>query len=337
MKQTPRTTQQTPAILHTPTEVAGAPAAPPGAIPGPLDLLAIVLMVILCLSWGLNQVAVKLALPDVPPVIQATIRAAGATVLLAIWMRLRGVAFDFADGTLKPGLLIGLLFAVQFVLIYRGLLYTSASRSVVYLSTAPIFVVIAARWFLPIERFTPLQWGGLSVSFAGIILAFGEASPFEKPEQALGNIMMLIAAIGAAGTTLIAKASVLSRAPCEKTLLYQLGAAVPVSALAAAVLGEHIESMPSNLSIASLIFQTAWVVFITYLVWYGLIQHYSANRLAALTFLTPLFGVAAGYLVLDEPMTPWFLTAVAMVTVGTSLPRVPDLLALRSRLSPPRR
>ncbi len=329
----------TPAVLDTPVEVVAAPGPTPDASTGPLDLIAITLTVILCLSWGLNQVAVKLALHDVPPVMQATIRAAGATLLLAIWMKLRGVSFNFRDGTLKPGLLIGLLFTFEYILIYQGLLYTSASRSVVYLYTAPIFVVIASRWFLPGERFTRLQWLGIVLSFSGIVIAFGESSPFAKPEQALGNAMMVLAAIGAAGTTLIAKASSLCRAPYEKTLFYQLAIAVPVSALCVFLLGESMTSVPSNLSIASLIFQTAWVAFITFLIWYGLVQHYSANRLAALTFLTPLFGVAAGYLVLDEPLTPQFLTAVVMVTVGTALPRLPDARAAlrRARARTPQR
>ena len=39
---------------------------------------AIALMLMLCLSWGFNQIAVKLALPDVPPMLQALIRSAGA-------------------------------------------------------------------------------------------------------------------------------------------------------------------------------------------------------------------------------------------------------------------
>jgi drug/metabolite transporter (DMT)-like permease len=325
----------TPELLDTPVVVGAPTGASPDPATGPLDLLAIMLTVILCLSWGLNQVAVKLALPDVPPVMQATIRAAGATILLGIWMLARGVRFDFRDGTLKPGILIGLLFTGEYILIYQGLLYTSASRSVVYLYTAPIFVVIASRWFLPGERFTSLQWIGIFLSFAGIVIAFGEASPFEKPEQALGNAMMVLAAIGAAGTTLVAKASSLCRAPYEKTLFYQLAMAVPVSAVCMLLLGESITSVPSNLSIASLIFQAAWVAFITFLIWFGLVQRYSANRLAALTFLTPLFGVAAGYLILDEPLTTRFLIAVAMVTAGTLLPRLPDgreaLRRVRSR------
>ena len=231
-------TPDTPTVLNTPVEVGTAP--PPDANTGPLDLLAIMLTVILCLSWGLNQVAVKLALPDVPPVIQVTVRAAGATLLLAIWMFARGIKFDFRDGTLKPGILIGLLFTFEYVLIYQGLLYTSASRSVVYLYTAPIFVVIASRWFLPGERFTSLQWIGIVLSFAGIVIAFGEASPFEKPEQALGNAMMVLAAIGAAGTTLVAKASSLCRAaPREDLVLPDRPIGSGVGGLRAAVGRDH--------------------------------------------------------------------------------------------------
>jgi drug/metabolite transporter (DMT)-like permease len=322
---------ETPIVpLNTAVAPTQTPTREQEALSHPLDLLAIVLMVILCLSWGLNQVAVKLALSDVPPVTQATIRAVGATLLLGIWMLWRKVPFHFRDGTLKPGILIGLLFTFEYILIYQGLLYTSASRSVVYLYTAPIFVVIGARWFLPGERFTVTQWAGLVLSFSGIVLAFGESSPFAKPEQAMGNLMMVLAAIGAAGTTLVAKASSLNRAPYEKTLMYQLAIAAPVSAFCGYLLGEHMDTIPSALSIGSLLFQTVWVVGFTYLAWYALVQRYSANRLAAITFLTPLFGVAAGHYILDEPLSAGFLIAVAMVTLGTLLPRIPVGPALRN-------
>jgi drug/metabolite transporter (DMT)-like permease len=54
-------------------------------------------------------------------------------------------------------------------------------------------------------------------------------------------------------------------------------------------------------------------------IWFALIVRYSANRLSAFTFLTPIFGVAAGYLVLNEPLTPAFALAVTFVTVGLVL------------------
>ena len=53
---------------------------------------------------------------------------------------------------------------------------------------------------------------------------------------------------------------------------------------------------------ASLAYQTLWVVSVTFVVWFALIVRYSASRLSAFTFLTPLFGVAAGHLVLGEPL-----------------------------------
>src|SRR3954452_22599624 len=96
---------------------------------------AIALMLMLCVSWGFNQIAVKLALPDVPPMLQAMFRSVGALPMLIA--RLRGVPVFQRDGTLGPGLFAGVLFGFEFVLIFRGLLLTSASRAVVFLYTAP--------------------------------------------------------------------------------------------------------------------------------------------------------------------------------------------------------
>ena len=107
------------------SSIAATPSAGRALSPG-----AIALMLMLCLSWGFNQIAVKLALPDVPPMMQALIRSAGAlpVMLFAGW--LRGVKFFERDGSLLPGLLAGTLFGIEFVLIYRGLLLTSASRAI---------------------------------------------------------------------------------------------------------------------------------------------------------------------------------------------------------------
>ena len=89
-------------------------------------------MLMLCVSWGFNQIAVKLALPDIPPMLQATIRSTGALPVLLLIARLRGVKLFERDGTLWPGLFAGLMFGLEFVMIYRGLLLTSASRAVVF-------------------------------------------------------------------------------------------------------------------------------------------------------------------------------------------------------------
>src|ERR1700687_6346635 len=114
----------------------------------PLSAGAAALMLMLCLSWGFNQIASRLVLPDVPPMLQALPRAVGALPVLLIIGWLRGVKFFQRDGTLWAGLSAGIIFGIEFVLIYRGLLLTSASRAVVFLYTAPFFVALGSYLFL---------------------------------------------------------------------------------------------------------------------------------------------------------------------------------------------
>jgi drug/metabolite transporter (DMT)-like permease len=285
----------------------------------PLDLAGAALVVLLCLSWGFNQVAVKLALPDIPPLIQAAIRSTGAALLVAAWARLRAIPLLQRDGTLLPGLAAGLLFGLEFILIYRGLLYTTASRAALFIYTAPFFVVLGARWFLPGDRFNLAQWIGLALSFAGIVVAFGVPTPSAHPRELLGDVMMIVAAASWAATTLIIKASALNRVPAEKTMLYQLVVSAPLLPAGALVFGERMIAMPSFVALGSLAYQTVWVVSITFVIWFALVQRYSASRLSAFTFLTPLFGVAAGYVVLNEPITPAFAAAVVLVVAGLVL------------------
>jgi len=276
------------------------------------------LVVFICFTWGFNQPAIKLAIHDVPPLTQCAIRSSLATLILLGLMRWRGLPIVARDGTLAAGLIAGLLFGVEFLLIYRGLLYTTASRAVLFIYLAPFFVVIGARWLFPGDRFGPKQWLGLLMAFIGMVVAFGAPAPTTEPRQLLGDLMMAFAALGWAATTLIIKSSALARVSPEKTLLYQLVVCVPIVALGALVFGERITAMPSVVALGSLAYQTI-VVGTTFSLWFALIVKFSASRLSAFTFLTPLFGVAAGHLVLGEPLTPAFALAVLLVAAGLVL------------------
>jgi len=284
----------------------------------PLDAASMVLVVFICLTWGFNQPAIKLAIHDVPPLTQCAIRSSLATLIVLGLMRLRGLPIAARDGTLVPGLMAGLLFGVEFLLIYRGLLYTTASRAVLFIYLAPFFVVIGARWLFPDDRFGLKQWLGLLMAFLGMVVAFGVPAPATEPNQLLGDVMMAFAALGWAATTLIIKSSALARVSPEKTLLYQLVVCVPIVAIGALVFGERITAMPSAVAVGSLAYQTI-VVGATFSLWFALIVKFSASRLSAFTFLTPLFGVAAGHLVLGEALTPDFALAVLLVAAGLIL------------------
>jgi drug/metabolite transporter (DMT)-like permease len=285
----------------------------------PLDALAIVVTVGLCLTWGFNQVAIKFALHDIPPLTQSAARSAIAALCVAGYAHVRGIALFKRDGTLWAGIAAGVLFAVEFVLVYRGLVWTTATRGVLFLYAAPFFIVIGSRLFIPGDRFYPLQWFGLALSFVGIVVAFGVPTPAADPHQLLGDLMLLGGGIAWAATTLVIKASPLSRISAEKTALYQLVISAPLLAICALALGERITTMPSAIAIASFAYQALWVVSVSFVIWFALIIRYSANRLSAFTFLTPLFGVAAGHLVLNEPLTPAFALAVGLVAAGLVL------------------
>jgi drug/metabolite transporter (DMT)-like permease len=285
----------------------------------PLDAASMALTVFLCLCWGFNQPAIKLGiLGGLPPLIQCGVRSFLGLVIVLAWMRMRGLSIFDRDGTLAAGLAAGALFGFEFLLIYRGLLYTSASRAVLFIYLAPFFVVLGARIFLPGDRFGAMQWAGLLLSFAGMVIAFGVPAPATEPMQVVGDLMMVTAAAGWAATTLVIKASALSRASPEKTLIYQLAVCVPMVGLGALVFGERVAAMPSAVAWGSLAYQTL-MVSTTFIAWFWLIVTYSASRLSAFSFLTPLFGVAAGHLVLGEPLTPAFALAVALVAAGLVL------------------
>ncbi len=289
----------------------------------PLSAGAVALMLMLCLSWGFNQIAVKLVLPDIPPMLQAMIRSAGALpVILGIgW--LRGVKFFRRDGTLGPGLFAGLLFGVEFVLIFRGLLLTSASRAVVFLYTAPFFVALGSYQFLG-ERLSALQWGGLALSFAGVALAIGVPQPDVDTSVLLGDLMVVGGGALWAATTLVAKGTALRNAAPEKALGYQVALSIPILGFAAWLSDETITHPPGSLSISLLAYQAVWVVGLTFVLWFALVKTYSASKLSAFTFITPLFGVAAGYVIMHDTLTMAFGAAALFVVAGLYFVNKPD-------------
>jgi drug/metabolite transporter (DMT)-like permease len=289
----------------------------------PLSPAAAAIAVVLCISWGLNQVAIKLAIPEIPPLVQAAFRSTFGVMLVLVWARWRGLSLTKADGTLVPGILAGVLFAAEFVLIYRGLLWTPASRASVFLYSAPFFVVLGAHWLLPAERFDLLQWIGLLLSFAGLVLAFGVRSPGGEAHEWVGDVMLLAAGAAWGATTLLIKGTPLASVSSEKVLLYQLIISAPIMALCAHLSGEQVLATPSALAVGALLYQTVWVVALTYIAWFALIQRYSASRLSAFTFLVPIFGVAAGHLVLGEALTAPFAAAAALVVAGLVLANRP--------------
>ena len=283
-----------------------------------LDSVAVTSLVLCCFLWGLNQVAVKAALPEVPPLAQAGLRSLGAALLVFAWARLRGIALFTRDGTLRSGLWAGSLFAAEFACIFIGLQFTTASRMAVFIYLSPFVVALGMPFIARSERLSLPQLLGLTIAFAGVAWAFAEGftQPAAGARQWLGDALGVLAAVLWGATTLTIRGSRLGAASAEKTLFYQL--AVSGVALCAASLASGAPwAVPlSTLAWASLGFQTVVVSFASYLLWFWLVRHYPATRLASFTLLTPVFGLLLGAGLLGEPITARLLIALAAVAIG---------------------
>jgi len=285
----------------------------------PLDATAVAIMLVLTALWGFQQVAAKLAAHGVSLVMQGAIRSAIAFALVLAWSRLRDIPLHTRDGTLVPGALAGILFGAEFAMIYAGLAHTTASRMVVFLYLAPALTALGLALLVPGELLAPRQWAGVALAFAGIVFAFRDGLMTGDRSTWIGDALGVAAAVCWAATTVLIRATPLARVRAEKTLAYQLGVSAPLMLLTSLALGEPgiVEATP--LAVASLAFQSIVIAFASYLAWFWLLTRYLGGRLAVFSFATPLFGVAAGHLVLGEPLTPAFLFAAGLVGAGIVL------------------
>ena len=285
-----------------------------------LDARAVVTLLACCILWGLNQVAAKVALADIAPLTQAAVRSAGAALLVLAWARWRGIALFESDRSGAAGLVAGALFAAEFACIFIGLQYTSASRMVVFIYLAPFVVALGMPFVARGERLRAAQWGGLLLAFAGVAWAFAEGfvadSATVGPRQWLGDSLGLAAALLWGGTTLVIRATPLAHVVAEKTLLYQLGVSAVLLALGAMLADEALPRSVGALAAGALAFQTVVVTFASYLAWFWLVRHYSATRISAFALLTPIAGLAAGVVLLGEPLTARLVLALASVATG---------------------
>jgi drug/metabolite transporter (DMT)-like permease len=283
-----------------------------------LDVPAMALLLGLCAIWGLGQVAIKIANPGVSPLYQAGIRSAVATLCLVAWAAARGVPLLRRDGTLGYGATIAAMFAAEFVFVYWGLAYTTASRAVLFIYTAPFVVALGAHVLLPGERLSRLKAAGLACAFAGLTLAFADGVRLPTRRELYGDTLELVGAILWGATTLVVKAQ---RRPisAHATLFYQVaGSAVVLFALAYAS-GEPGVTRATPLVLASLAYQGVVIAFASYLAWFWLLTRYPASQMHAFTFWTPLFGVGAGALLLREPVSGALAVAVGLVAAGIYL------------------
>ncbi len=284
----------------------------------PLDGLAMGLMCLLCVIWGMQQVAIKAAAPDLHPVLQNGLRSAIAALLIVLLVLARGESIEFFGHRLLAGMGAGLLFATEFLCVAFGLTYTSASHMAVFLYTAPVFAALGLHWCVPGEHLSRRQWLGVLIAFCGIATTFwnGFSAGTASRDMLFGDALGVLGGLLWAGATLVVRTTSLSEAPPSLPLLYQLVVSTALQLSVATACGQWGDVRMTRIAWSSLLFQGVVVAFVSYLVWYWLLRHYLASRLSAFSFLTPLFGVGFGVAFLAEPLDQRFILGAGLVFAG---------------------
>jgi len=283
-----------------------------------LDSLAVGILLVCCMFWGLQQVLVKSIMDEVAPLFQASLRCMGACVLLLVWCRVRGIRLFERDGSLWAGLLAGGLFAAEFACIYLGLRYTTASRLTVFLYTSPFWVAALVPLFVKSERLRPLQWLGMACAFVAVAFAMREGLGAGN-SSALGDLLGLAAGALWGLTTVSIRANNLTRISPEKLLFYQIATTAVAVPWISFALGETWSLDWSPMAWGSMLAQTVIGAFASYLAWMWMLGRYPATKISVFVFLTPLFALLFGTLWLGESATPTLLMALGLVAVGIVL------------------
>jgi drug/metabolite transporter (DMT)-like permease len=282
-----------------------------------VDGFGIALMLFLTLVWGMNIVVGKIAIRGLDPIFLSFLRAVIAAAALYLWCLYRKIPIFAKDDSLASGVIVGFLFGIEFLLIYIGLELTSASRASLMINTMPLFTLIGAHYFLG-ERATLTKIIGTFLSFIGVIIVFFDQLSLPSPDAIYGDMLCIVAGASWAATALVIRRTNVGKVAPEKLLLYQLAGAAFVAASFLPFSPDLVRQMDWVI-VVSVLFQALFVVAFTYSLWFWAVLRYPVAGLAAFTFLTPVFGVLIGWLILGEPMSVGLIGGLVLVICGLML------------------
>jgi drug/metabolite transporter (DMT)-like permease len=285
-----------------------------------ISLTAGLLLLLVCAIWGGNAVSIKFSNQGIPPLLAATIRSVAAGFLVMFWATFNGQRVLFPKGARRHGVMIGLLFGLDFLFLYWSVSFTTASRATIFLYSHPFWVALGAHFFVDQDRLHPVKAAGLILAFAGLWMVFRIQSPLLPENNWIGDVMSLAAAVFWAATTLyIKRISQTVTVSHYQTLFSQLVFAIPIL-LAGSLLFEHDYTIvPSAPVLWAMAYQIFVVAFFSYTLWFWMIHNFAVSGLTAFTFLAPLFGVFFGAVILSEPAGVMVWLGLALVCAGIYL------------------
>ena len=280
-----------------------------------IDLTGSITIVILTILWGINYSVVKVSNTGLSPVFTTFLRSVIATGLGIVYCLAVRQPFFHRGPLLLHGIVVGILFGLEFVCMYLGLFYTNAARAVIFVYLSPFFVAIGAHFFLK-ERLDLVKIIGLCLAFFGIYLVFkGKPTSYSKL-MLFGDLLEILTAVFWGATTIYIKRYLAERVHPINTFLYQFAFSIPIMLFFAYMLEPVWVKDVTLPVVSSVFFQSVIVAFASYLVWFNLIHTYPVAKLSVFTSLTPVFGVLFGIFFMKEQLTAGLLSGLILVCVG---------------------
>lgn len=286
-----------------------------------IDLFGAVSLVGVSVLLGFNQVVIKVVNDGLQPVFFAGLRSLGVIFCVYLWIRLRGRKLDFKQGTIGAGVLMGLIFAVEFICLFIAMDLTSVIRTTVIFYTMPVWLAIAAHFMIPGERITRAKAVGLTMAFVGVAYAIISNGATGQSSLA-GDLFALGAAISWAGIALVARATRLSEVRPEMQVFWQVVVSAPILLLIATaftpVFGPLVREL-EPIHLWGMGYQIIVVVTGVFMFWFWLLTIYPANSVASFGFLTPILGVFMGWGLLGEEINAAIIVSLVLVAGGLIL------------------
>jgi drug/metabolite transporter (DMT)-like permease len=278
------------------------------------SFLAGILSAFLCILFGSNAVAIKLAFSGMGVFTTAAIRFSIASFAIYIWARATGRSLAFKKGQFYPLLILAALFAVQLSLFYLGLSKSNASRGTLIANLLPFWVLFLAHFFIPGERITRWKFFGILMGFCGVAFMFAEKKGVTADFRA-GELIILSATFIWAGSVIYLK-RIISAFSAVHITLYSMVFAAPLFFMEALLWDRQMIFKLNPQVVGAVLYQSLVTAAFGFMVWNTLLQKYGAVALHSFIFIMPIAGVALGGLVLGEPITLKILIALALIVAG---------------------
>ena len=263
-----------------------------------------------------NQILIKLVNAGLQPVFFAGLRSALAVLFVWAWLVWRGRPPRLSRAALGPGLLIGAVFAAEFLFLFLALDLTTVGRASVIMYSMPVWFAILAHFGLG-ERITPTKAAGLALAFAGCATAI-LTRPATGEASLVGDLCALGAAWGWALTAYVARRPVMRAEGPELQLFWMVLVSAPILLLLAPLFGPLVREL-QPLHLVGLVFQSSVVVAGGFITWLWLMSVYPSATVASFSFLTPILALGMGALIFGESVTWAILLAALLVGAGIVL------------------